>query len=343
MKKILLSLFWIITIWLVNFSSAWFEVLSSWNITTIPNQSNFLTLYDLWTEYTNFWDIFCFSWTVNQWWWTAMSSSNEFRFWVYNWNWLNSSNSFSQLIFWTIDNWTYKVNNIFWCVYIWWKYQTKIWVNSTSSSSLNNISIDYEVLHLVNNWWWSSSCDYSWYILESEINQSYCVNNNLCPSNSSNCDYSEYESTIQTLSWNLATCQWLYSTCDNNLSSCSNELNFCLSNWWSSSCSWDIQWSSLYINNIQHLWASSIFVNIPEEISWSYTNENDEFDLDIEWYNLDIEYIDSIIRTQNYKPTSEDFTELVKMLAPYSKILIFCLFMFIIWAWIKKPFKSKKI
>ena len=108
--------------------------------------------------------------------------------------------------------------------------------------------------------------------------------------------------------------------------------------------SWDnISRSALFIDDIQHESAPVINITIPEEIDWDYTWNDEEFNIWINWYNVDTEYIDSIIRTQNYKPTSEDFTNLVWTLAPYSKILIFCVFLFIIWAWIKKPFKSKKI
>jgi len=108
--------------------------------------------------------------------------------------------------------------------------------------------------------------------------------------------------------------------------------------------SWDnVSWSALFVDDIQHESAPIINITIPEEIDWDYTWNDEEFNIWINWYNVDTEYIDSIIRAQNYKPTSEDFTELVGVLAPYSKILIFCVFIFIIWARIRKPFKSKKL
>lgn len=112
---------------------------------------------------------------------------------------------------------------------------------------------------------------------------------------------------------------------------------------WNTVDSWDVSWSSLYINEIQHLSSENINIVLPEEISWDYTGDEENFYLYVNWYNVDTEYIDSIIRTQNYKPTSEDFTNLVWMLAPYSKYLVFLIFIFIIWAWIKKSFKSKKL
>lgn len=124
--------------------------------------------------------------------------------------------------------------------------------------------------------------------------------------------------------------------------------DYCVNNWLCPSgggdCSWSWDnWSALYINDIQHLWKPIINITFPDYLDWDYTSTWDEFNLDIVWYPVDTEYIDWIIRTQNYKPTSEDFTQLVWMLAPYSKYLLFLLFVFIIWAWIKKPFKSKKL
>lgn len=164
---------------------------------------------------------------------------------------------------------------------------------------------------------------------------------------SSSCDYSEYESQINTLSWNLATCEWMYNRLETdydllswNYNTCVSDLNSCMNN---SSCEWDIQWSSLFINDNQVLWNKNIFINIPFEYEYSYTNEWEDFELDVVWLDQDEEYIEWVLSVQNYKPTSEDFTELISTLAPYSKILIFCLFLFILWAWLKKPFKSKKL
>lgn len=102
-------------------------------------------------------------------------------------------------------------------------------------------------------------------------------------------------------------------------------------------------YSTLFINDIRHESMPFIYVNIPEEFNWDYSTWINDFTIDIEWYNVDTEYIDWIIRTQNYKPSSEDFTNLVWLLAPYTKYLVFLLFVFVVWAWIKKPFKSKKL
>ena len=94
----------------------------------------------------------------------------------------------------------------------------------------------------------------------------------------SSCDYSSYESQIESLSWDLATCQWMYDRLDSdydllewNYNTCVSSLSSCLENWWVS-WSWDVQWSSLYINNLQYLWNKNIYLTIPEYIDYSYVN-----------------------------------------------------------------------
>lgn len=135
------------------------------------------------------------------------------------------------------------------------------------------------------------TCDYSWYILESDITQQYCVSNNLCPS--SDCP--------------------IYT--------------------------WDSQWSALFINDIQHQGAWIIDITIPEEISWDYSNENDTFSLDVEWYNVDPDYINAIIWTQTYTPDSKDFSKVVSEIIPlFVPWLVVILFLYFVFRFIKKIF-----
>lgn len=103
--------------------------------------------------------------------------------------------------------------------------------------------------------------------------------------------------------------------------------------------------STLYINNILHVWSPNIYMTIPEEIwrDYEYTQWGTNMLIDVEWYNVDYEKMQSVIDQQNYKPTQEDFQNLILILWPYSQIILFFVFLFLIWAWIKKPFKSKKI
>lgn len=196
----------------------------------------------------------------------------------------------------------------------------------------------YNAVYSVYFTWVNATSMQNWILLE--WNDCSLVQSDLytCIDNYSICDWNlrSCQSDLSTATGYIDSLEWEISQCSQDLINCSNS-----SNTWSCE-SWS-NWSALFINDIQHLWKPNIFITIPEEIDWDYTSDWDYFDLDINGYNVDTEYIDWIIRTQNYKPTTEDFTKLVWLLAPYTKILVFLLFVFLIWAWIKKPFKSKKL
>ena len=126
--------------------------------------------------------------------------------------------------------------------------------------------------------------------------------------------------------------------------------SYCTSNnlcpsWWTPSDCPNVWVSNLFINDIFHPGAFNIIMNIPEEISrdYAYTNSWYNFNLDIEGYNVDYEKMQSVIDNQSYIPTEEDFQNIIAILTPYTKIIVFFVFLFIVWAWIKKPFKSKKL
>lgn len=222
-------------------------------------------------------------------------------------------------------------------------YKVLSW--STYAFQFDGSTIDIDFLSI----WWScpdcpipEPCDCSSY--QNAYNQC-SLDLNSCRSDITECwrqfnicsgSLSSCQHDLNGASGYVSTLEWELNQCTQDLINCSNSTN----TW---SCETWNNWSALYINDIQHLWKPNIFITIPEEIDWDYTSEWDDFDLDIVGYNVDTEYIDWIIRTQNYKPTTEDFTKLVWLLAPYTKILVFLLFVFLIWAWIKKPFKSKKL
>lgn len=115
--------------------------------------------------------------------------------------------------------------------------------------------------------------------------------------------------------------------------------NYCIQNNLCPLESTGVEWSSLYINNIQHVSAPVINIDIPEEISWDYTGDDDSFDLSIDWYNVDTEYIEWIINIQNSKPNDQDFnniiTWLLPLLIPWFVIILFIYFIF---RFIKKIF-----
>lgn len=151
-------------------------------------------------------------------------------------------------------------------------------------------------------------CDYSDYELKSNITESYCTNlyNNLIP--------------VENVDQNYCLNNHLCPSYD------------CPTN------TWDLQWSALFINNIQHVGAPLINISIPEEIEWDYSWSSSQFDLDIVWYNVDTEYVEWIIDVQNYVPTSSDFTRIFWLFGNYAWLLVSCLFIIIFFYFIKKLF-----
>lgn len=99
--------------------------------------------------------------------------------------------------------------------------------------------------------------------------------------------------------------------------------------------------SSVYINDILHVGAPFIYMNIPEEIDWdyAYTQWWTNMNIDVVWYNQDTEKIEWIITVQNYKPNSSDFTSLVSNAIPlFVPWLCIILLLYFIFRFIKKIF-----
>lgn len=102
--------------------------------------------------------------------------------------------------------------------------------------------------------------------------------------------------------------------------------------------SWDIQWSSIFINDIQHNSSENINITIPEEINRDYIWDSDNFNLWISGYNVDSEYIQSVIDNQNYIPTREDFLNVFSNFTSFGGLLVVCLFVILVFYMIKKIF-----
>lgn len=122
---------------------------------------------------------------------------------------------------------------------------------------------------------------------------------------------------------------WLIPIEDVNSEYCV-ENNFCpITSWW----------SSLFINEIEHPSAPLINITIPEEFDWTYTWDEEEYNVDIKWFNVDTEYIDWIIRNQTTLPNKTDFNNtisgLIPLLVPWLVIIMFFIFIF---RFIKKLF-----
>ena len=259
------------------------------------------------------WTIYCFSWYVNSFSSpcnnTSQSDLCKIRFWTtkQTWWWDDYIQTFQQK---AIDVSWNKWRNLFWCVmYIksFWNYWYIGITNNHNNSATSNLNIDYEILKLTpdNNWWWQQ-CDYTDYELKSNITENYCKNkfNNLIDENDCNCE-NEWE----------------------------NECTWWIENW-----TGIINWSSIYINNVQHNPAWLINITIPEEIERDYTNENDEINVDVLWYWYDQEKMQSMVNTQYYTPTPEDMNKLIWKIADFLPLMAIVLLVCYAWRLIKKIF-----
>lgn len=302
--KILLILLVIWTVLLIGFSSAW-----TYNLSWTVNVNTTSQSYD---------DVWVIPLPLNYY----VNSNRTFLecnisnlVWYdsltlsarYNYVWTNWKMwTFSQNI--TLRNWSLSVN------YAWLSSNKIIYYSFRPTSATQSFSFDFD-------------CVLSWdNIIDWDIECPTCPT---CPD--------QYTSLECQTEYNLIPIEEVdQAYCESN--------NLCPA-WWTPSDCPNVWVSNLFINDIFHPGAFNIIMNIPEEISrdYAYTNSWYNFNLDIEWYNVDYEKMQSVIDLQSYKPSSEDFTQIVWLLAPYTKIILFFVFLFIIWAWIKKPFKSKRL
>lgn len=161
----------------------------------------------------------------------------------------------------------------------------------------------------------------SWYILPSECPSSSCPS---CPSQYTSLECQTEYSLIPINDVDSAYCE------SNNLCSSSDSPIDCPNVWV----------SNLFINDIFHPWAFNVIMNIPSEIDWdyAYTNSWNNINIDIVWYNQDEEYINAWIDTNNYKPTSSDFTNIFTKFSGFWGLLVATLFVILIFYFIKKIF-----
>lgn len=176
-------------------------------------------------------------------------------------------------------------------------------------------------------------------------------------------DCTEYEQEINTLSWSLAICQSDLTTCQNTNSctqlKCENDYNLvpessinseycedrfdlidpenCPASWWT----WDIQWSSFFVNSRQIQGAWNIYLWLPDFLDWWYTYIDNWQTLEIDVENVwDENYINTILSTQTYHPSSDEFAVsfvwYLTLLMPYIIITLFIVF---VWKLIRRIFK----
>lgn len=110
--------------------------------------------------------------------------------------------------------------------------------------------------------------------------------------------------------------------------------------WWTPSDCPNVWVSNLFINDIFHPWAFNVIMNIPSEIDWdyAYTNSWNNINIDVVWYNQDEEYINAWIDTNNYKPTTSDFTNIFNGFSKFGGLLVATLFVIFVFYLVKKVF-----
>lgn len=216
----------------------------------------------------------------------------------------------------------------------------------SSSSSKQLIRLNYWGVEYQPFYWNYNNNDLYCF----ELLWSYTLTN----SNSTAITVYNYDIPISIYSGDCSDC----STCDDPYTSleCQTEynlipvedvdINYCVWNWlcpnecgsWTD-FSWDLQYSNIYINSILHPWEENIFIDIPDYIQWDYSVDTWNFNLYVwSWYDMD--YMNSIIKINSYRPTSSDFTNIfvsgLTLIFPYIFVLLLIIFM---WKLIKRVFK----
>lgn len=199
----------------------------------------------------------------------------------------------------------------------------KVSWNCTFYFNFNHSNNAYTYLSTSYSIW-----DYEW--LCSEWWQIYYQSvNDTCVMDFYSYKYDNYTSQQCQTEYNLIPIESVdsqYCT-DNNL--CTNE-------WWSGDG--ETSRSALYINDIQHPWSALINITIPEELQRDYTGDEEEMNIDVEWYWYDQEKMQTLVNTQYYTPTPEDMSSLVGKIADFLPLLAIMLLIVRAWYLIKKVF-----
>ena len=114
------------------------------------------------------------------------------------------------------------------------------------------------------------------------------------------------------------------------------DTNYCVQN---DLCPVPDNFSQLFINDLEFQSHPVINIEIPDYITWDYTWTESWFNLYV-WSWYDVDYINSIIDINSYRPTSQDFTYMfvsgLTLIFPYIFIALLIVFM---WKLIKRIFK----
>lgn len=321
MKKLLLSIFWLLMVLKPSFSSAdltWYSY--SFSFWPILNNPIYLSQY-AWISSFSAWTCRNFtSMSLNL--WTNQSVTSNYINCIYissnyNIDWIKlyrSSNTSSS------PSWLNDVEDL-WFFPVWLS-KDYLYCYLPRSDYVSYYMVCNESNNSVNFPWTTNGLrNISYISFEKNFFQSLISDNCLsCPS----CP-NQYTSLECQTEYNLIPIENVtenYCTSNFNLISPSD----CPVSWWT----WDINWSSVWINNQQVVWSPNIFLNIYDKLDWSQTYVNQDMYIDVNGPEGDEEYINWIIGINTYRPTSEDFTTVfvsgLTLLFPYIVITLFVLF-----------------
>lgn len=273
---------------------------------------------------------------------------------------VNSSNLNSRTIPWSTSDYTFNVSipwNSYYCfrpTYRWltctivWYWLSFGWTN-WDYCFFNSSTDNWTTVSLTCNNTDSRGNDLYRFWIPNIIQWWACPE---CPT----CDPQYTSEQCQSVYWLVSS--WLLNICENNYNNCQSDLNSCQSNtsWFNdqlnncnlslNACNssltnclqyncpevdytWDLQRSNIYINNILHPWRQFVNIEIPDYITWDYSVGDDDFNLYV-WSGYDVDYIESVIDINSYRPTSDDFTNVfvsgLTLVMPYIVIVLFIIF-----------------
>lgn len=184
--------------------------------------------------------------------------------------------------------------------------QYPVYSDSTSNWSFNYDIYYNDYVHYTRNW---TTVYFTWQAIP-ECEE--CPESPSCPS------------TWEILSWYI-----LESSIDSS---------YCIWGWFCPIDSTWSNWSSLFINWIQHESYPMINIDITDNVPWDYSINNDVFDLDV-WEAYDQDFIDWVIDSQKTLPNKTDFNNTISWLIPlFVPWLVIILFLYFTFRFIKKIF-----
>lgn len=288
------------------------NIISYWYVYVPTPWSQQISSLNYWRQVVNNvnYDIICIK---N---WYAWTNTWDLKLLVCDWNpTITLSSSFDTNL---SSNSSYCIN--------WW---TIPYVNSTTNVSNSNLYCYswYHIIYVFRNYTWATQSQTISYFWFNTLWFSWFYSCPSCPT----CP-SQYTSQECQTEYSLIPVSSVdQSYCESN--------NLCPS-WWSSDCP-NVWVSNLFINDIFHPWAFNVIINIPQEIDWdyAYTWSWSNFNLDIVWYNVDYTKVQDQIDIQNYKPTTDELSQIVSEIVPlFVPWLAIILLLYFIFRFIKKIF-----